>query len=321
MSREIKYEIKIILLTFLNFIIFRPLTFVAQIFPEQTKNKFNDRLIRLINKMFGFQKKLMVETQTIKYDIRKYRDTYDRVGMDLYTRNVDPEILFKDKLVLDLGCGVGGKDLEMLKFDPKLVYGIDLSDRNIGYAKEIINNTNENNLKFEHIDLFDLDQNSMQFDTIVSYTVFEHIDKHLLLPILNKSYELLNSGGYMLIVFNHYNDKFGSHLKEYVHFPWPQIIFEEDQLFRFWNKSLLTDPNITEDSYFPKSYVHGIGSHNEDCFMNLNKVSIEEFKDIILQTKFMLEKVDLYSEFELLKKYKILPKKYLRGSAVYVLKK
>jgi 2-polyprenyl-3-methyl-5-hydroxy-6-metoxy-1,4-benzoquinol methylase len=255
-----------------------------------------------------------------KSNARFYRDNYDHKGLKLYSYLLPPKILFNQKCVLDFGCGLGGKTFAILKHKPKKIIGIDLSKRNIKLAKELINSKNKKHISFFNKNLFDFQKNK-QFNTILSFTVFEHIDRNLLLLVLNKMYDLLKDNGIVIIVLNHYNDKFGMHLKEYIYHPWPQTLFEEKILFKFWDKEFKNDKNITKNSYFPIEYNHGLDGHNSDCFMNLNKVSIIEFENIIRKSNLKYLKKDLYSKSFLLKIFPFLPKKYLIGSAIYYLVK
>lgn len=307
------------ILSLFLFLLLKPLILISSTILSKKKVEFICfNLIKFVNILFFINKKNSLRNNELKYDVRIYRDTSDRNGLNLYFKGDHPNKIITNKKILDIGCGVGGKDFEFIKFNPQKVVGIDLSSRNIEYAKELINEFNKNKLFFYHKDLFSLNE---KFDTIISFTVFEHIDRNLLLPILNKTYDLLNNKGMMIIVFNHYNDKFGAHLKEYIYHPWPQILFREDILFKFWNDRFKKDKNIDKDSYFPIEYLHGVNKHNSDCFMNLNKVSITEFEKIINQSKLKLIKKYFYSKSFLLKIFQFLPKKYLMGSVVYYLRK
>ncbi|MEP7104022.1 MAG: class I SAM-dependent methyltransferase [Candidatus Dojkabacteria bacterium] len=314
-------EIRDILLSIVLFIFFKPVLLVGRLLLSKKAYKaLSFKLITFTNNVFGYYRDQLSDYNKIKYDMRKYRDTYDRKGLELYFQLVSAEDLFLNKKILDFGCGVGGKALEILKYNPEHVMGIDLSKRDIDYAKELLNDSNKSKLFFEYKDILDL-KDPESFDSIVSFTVFEHVDTPLLLPILDKMYELLKKNGNLLIVFNHFNDRFGSHLKEYIFHPWPQSLFDEEMIYEYWNQSLISDKNSNDNSYFPKNYRHGVGNHNEDCYINLNKLNISDFEKIIKQTKFKyVDRYD-YSRLKILDKLNFLPSKYLQGSSVYYLKK
>lgn len=310
-----------LLISLFLWIILKPLLISSKyLFSYKVYIEINFMLIKLTNILFFYNQLKLKQLVREQYNLRKFRDSYDRGGLELYFKILNSEVLFKNKYILDLGCGVGGKDFEILKYNPKKIIGIDLSSRNIKYAKELINKKDKSKLEFLKKDIFTF-ENKETFDTIISFTVFEHIDKNLLLSILNKIGKIIKGDGNILIVYNHFNDKFGSHLKEYIYHPWPQSIFEEKILFDYWNKKLDNDSNLTKDSYFPKLYRHGTQSHNSDCFMNLNKFSIKEFEEVIKKSDLKLIERYHYSKSILLKILPFLPKKYLEGSALYYLKK
>ncbi len=311
-------EVYIALVSITLYFFFKPfIILLKKILSKKNYEKISFILITFINYFYITERIQLKRNNKIKYDIKKYRDVYDRGGLNLYFKYFSPNEIITNKKILDFGCGVGGKDFELIKYSPKKIVGIDLSNRNIKYAKELINGLNKDKLFFYNKDISSINE---KFDTIISYTVFEHVNKNLLLTVLNKMYTLLNKNGIILIVFNHYNDKLGMHLKEYIYHPWPQTLFEEKILFEYWNKNFFEDDKVNNKSYFSIEYKHGLAKHNSDCFMNLNKISIYEFEKIIKKTKFKYLGKDLYSKSLLLKIMPFLPKKYLIGSAVYYLK-
>jgi SAM-dependent methyltransferase len=315
----IGYELYVALISFFLWLLCKPLLFVATwIFSKPANERLRFHLLSLINQLYFMDRKRILSINETKYDIEQYQDTYDRAGIELYLRHFAASEIFTDKKILDIGCGVGGKDAEILRFSPKAVYGIDLSERNIEAALSLADREGHEKLHFEKKSLYDITDT---YDTVVSFTVFEHIDRCQLPCMLSHIARVLSNTGIAIIVFNHYDDKFGMHLKEYIYHPWPQTIFEEDFLFRYWNKKLRSDNRITDRSYFPVEYEHGIESHNADCFMNLNRVSASEFSGMIKYSPLHCLDVDFYNKSPLLRVFPFLPKKYLQGSAVYYLRK
>jgi len=277
------------------------------------------RMIDGINCLFPIAAYKQKRLNALKKDIRRYRDTYDRRGLDAYFALLSPEELIGDKVVLDLGCGVGGKTAELLKYGPRNIVGLDLSKRNIAIARELITDRNRARISFVSCNLLAWRENGA-FDSIVSYTAFEHIDKDSLGATLQKMYDLLKPGGRVEIVFNHYHDRFGSHLKEYIYHPWPQTLFPDGILYSYWNIKRRSEGETSPDSYYPGGYEQGRAG-DTDCFMSLNKLSIAEFEAVIRKTPFLYEGKHLYSKSCMLALIPFLPGKYLIGSAVYLLRK
>jgi len=288
------------------------------ILPKNIHQKLSTALIPITDLFFLPEKKQLNTLRAIKYDLRRYRDTYDRLGLELYFKVLDPKTLFHQKVVLDFGCGVGGKCLEILKFHPKKLTGIDLSKRNIAYAQELTDRQNKKILSFRHLDIGLLPSTS-KYDTVVSYTVFEHIPKDEIVSILNHFHRLLRPSGHAVIVFNHYQDRYGSHLKEYIYHPWPQLLFDEQDLNLYWNQKLREDKNITPNSYFPVEYLHGFEKSNHDCYMNLNRLSKNDFLTLIKGSKMTCQRLYPYSTPSLPFKPPLFPKECFEGSFVYLL--
>lgn len=310
------------IISILLYILLKPLLVILKnTLSKKNYKNINYLLITIINYIFFYDRIRQKKFNIIKSDIRKYRDTYDTQWLDLYFKILSQKELFENKSILDLWCWIWWKCFEIAKkYKPKNITWIDLSERNIKYAKELINDWNKNILKYEYMDLFNIKDNNI-YDTIISFTVFEHIDKYILLKILNKSYEILKNNWNLVIVFNHYNDKFWAHLKEYIYHPWPQSMFDEEILFSYWNKELKDDTIMNENSYFPPDYRHWFDWHNSDCFMNLNKLNIKDFEEIINESKLKYIKRYDYSKSLFLKVFPFLPSKYLEWSVIYNLRK
>ena len=101
------------------------------------------------------------------------------------------EISWKNKKVLDVGCGTGLFAYSVAKAGAKHVLGIDFSLEAINLAKE---NHKHKNLNFEHKDAKNI---SEKFDVIVSVGTLEHMDDPLMtLKILKKH---LNPKGKIII--------------------------------------------------------------------------------------------------------------------------
>jgi SAM-dependent methyltransferase len=115
------------------------------------------------------------------------------------------------KLVLDLGCGHGGKTVYYaVSTSPKLAVGVDID---FSFVRE--------GLKFAHFEgvwtasftqarAEALPFASQRFDSIFSHDVFEHVDN--LDWTLQECYRLLKPDGKLFAVFPPYFHPFGAHL-------------------------------------------------------------------------------------------------------------
>jgi SAM-dependent methyltransferase len=255
-------------------------------------------------------------------DLETYWRTHDGQDFDLYAAALGEPRWYEGRRILDFGCGVGRKSYEMARGGAAEVLGIDASARNIEVAKRMAGNVE--NLRFLVTMAEDLGpEHSGRFDDVVSFTVFEHVSD---VPgALTQVFRLLRPGGRAVIVYQHYDDRNGSHLKEFVQHPWPQLIFPEEALFDFWNRRLAEAQARGEMHYFPPGYRHGFSEHNQDCFMNLNRHTVEDFEAMVPGSGLVLEREFFYSRSPLLARLPFLARSplasNLRGSAVYVLRR
>ncbi len=92
-----------------------------------------------------------------------------------------PKFIWKPKIV-DVGCG-GGWGANILSQEGDFVWGIDIDDRSILWAKEVFTR-NKNNiyytpqLSFEVVDILNEPRELMAFDIVVCIEVIEHIEDY-----------------------------------------------------------------------------------------------------------------------------------------------
>lgn len=114
---------------------------------------------------------------------------------------------------LDLGCGIGRHIvyLDDLGFD---VYGIDISDEAINFAKKYFDNIKKSYLKDKIVvgSITDLPYPNVFFDFIVSHGVLDSMSFNIAQKGINEIYRVLKKGGllYFDVVsgcdYNHYRE-------------------------------------------------------------------------------------------------------------------
>ena len=102
------------------------------------------------------------------------------------------EVSWKDKTVLDVGCGTGMMPYSIAKKGARHVLGIDYSKEAIGVARHLFN---EKNLSFECTDISRL--KGKKFDVITTLGTLEHVDDPL--AVLRKLKSMLNPGGSLIV--------------------------------------------------------------------------------------------------------------------------
>jgi SAM-dependent methyltransferase len=117
------------------------------------------------------------------------RDRFDRIPQKF------GEELGPGKHVLDAGCGNGMLSYRAWQRGAN-VLGISIKQNEVDQCRDLFNrqqNISEDRLKFQNINLYDLDPKDATFDTIICTEVLEHIvnDK----GICEKFFQLLKPGG------------------------------------------------------------------------------------------------------------------------------
>lgn len=146
-SKSVKEFLLLIKVSIIQ-IIFKPIIFFSKILPKNIRNLINLRLISFSNLFFKKEEKKLKKLKNLKYDIKRYQEHYHKYGIELYFKITDSKTLFTQKNILDFGCGLGGKDIEILKYLPKKIIGIDTSKRNIKYANQLTTYKNKKNISF-----------------------------------------------------------------------------------------------------------------------------------------------------------------------------
>ena len=166
----------------------------------------------------------------------KYFD-YSKSENEKFWRRLGIKPNFKNKTVLDFGCGHGALSIDIGLLGAKSVIGIDLEEKLINFAKKNLKKNFlflENKINFEKIDILKT-QIKDKYDVIVSKDTFEHTVN--LPEVLKKMYNLLNEGGRIYLgfgpLYNFYN---GDHGRLNMYLPWFHLLFNEKFLVNRINK-------------------------------------------------------------------------------------
>ena len=198
-----------------------------------------------------------------------------------YLEKVTTEEMFKDKVVLDIGCGAAGKTLYYASLGAKKVYGIDVVPR---YEKEAYSLAKEKGLEdrfcFILGDASNMDFEDNTFDVIIINDAIEHVSEPL--KVLNECHRVLKKGGRIYLNFPPYHHPFGAHLSDAIGFPWVHLFFSTSTLIEVY-KDLVKDlPDGKERIDFRISK----DSSGKEYFSYINKMTIKRFNRILSQTDF-----------------------------------
>lgn len=270
----------------------------------------NEEICYIKTKLTADFLKKMAEKQTQM----SFQDAFDRfVGAYKLLNFFDNKLNFKNKVVLDVGCGTGNGALALTKKGTLKVVGIDINFEDFGYnyfnemAKLLEVSTD--NMKFikgnicdEHI--FE----SENFDIVVAIDSFEHISNPG--KALKNCNDFLKPDGYLVIDIGPlYYSPIGHHLWGYFPKetePWAHLRYKDI------------------------SKVKDISDWSLDHFNNLNKLTVGEIRSYIksLNLEIIHENIgrcgkDMYKQYAAEIDHYIVPNKedLFMESVTYVLKK
>ncbi|WIF96027.1 class I SAM-dependent methyltransferase [Caminicella sporogenes] len=192
------------------------------------------------------------------------------------------EEMFKDKTVLDVGCGAAGKSLYYASQGAEKVYGIDPIK---SYKEEAEKLAEKKGLKdkFEFIigDAANLPFEDNFFDTIILNDAMEHVD----MPekVLDECYRTLKKGGRVYINFPPYNHPYGAHLSDAIGIPWVHLFFSDKTLIEVY-KDLVKD---LPDGQSRINFRISRDKQGREYFSYINKMTIKRFNKIISRAKFV----------------------------------
>ena len=196
--------------------------------------------------------------------------SFGKIENEKFWRRLGGKPVFKNKSVLDFGCGHGALCVDIAQSNVKNIMGIDLEDELLKFANDNLKKNYQSFtgvIKFEKKDILK-DNIQQKYDYIVSKDTFEHT---LNLPkVLDKMYELLNFGGKAYIgfgpLYNFYN---GDHGRTKMYLPWFHLLFPEKIIINRYNKNHLNKIEHIQD-------------------LGLSKYSLKNYEDFFKNSKFKI---------------------------------
>lgn len=188
---------------------------------------------------------------------------------------------FRDKVVLDIGCGAAGKTLYYASQGVRKIYGIDVVERYEEEANALARQKGMEHLfQFVLADAADTGFEDNFFDTIIMNDAMEHVEKPL--EVLRECYRVLKPGSRLYINFPPYYHPCGAHLSDAIGFPWIHLFFHEQTLIKVY-KDLVKDlPDGDERIRFRIS----VDETGREYLSYINKMTIRRFRKLLKQVDF-----------------------------------
>lgn len=192
------------------------------------------------------------------------------------------ETMFQDKVVLDIGCGAGGKTIYYASQGVKQIIGLEILDRYREEAEKLAQ-------KYHQEDVFtymvgDASQTTFRentFDTIIMNDAMEHVADPE--AVLMECHRILKPGGHLYINFPPYNHPYGAHLSDAIAIPWVHVLFSESTLIAAYQDLLKGHPDYQERMSFRFSHDEKGKAH----ITYINRMTIHRFRKILLTIPFV----------------------------------
>ena len=218
-----------------------------------------------------------------------------------YTQVKSTDEMFKDKAVLDIGCGAGGKSLYYASLGAKKVDGVDIVEH---YADESAHLAKakgfDDVFTFHLCDASKLEFEDNTFDTIIMNDSMEHVAKPE--EVLKECHRVLKKGGKLYINFCPYYHPYGAHLSDVIGFPWVHLFFGEKTMIEAYKELVkdMPDRDMRINFRFSKD------KNGRETISYINKMTIKRFNNILKNSQF--SKIDYYNEVPLRNVFKPLAK-------------
>lgn len=198
-----------------------------------------------------------------------------------YTDVKTEEQMFKDKVVLDIGCGAAGKSLYYASKGAKKVYGVDVVEHYKEESEKLAAQKGlSDKFEFRLCDAAKLDFEDKTFDTIIMNDSMEHVDKPEM--VLKECYRVLKDDGKLFVNFCPYYHPYGAHLSDVIGFPWVHMFFSEKTMILAY-KDLIKD---MPDKDMRIKFRFSKDENGNETISYINKMTIKRFNRILKQSDF-----------------------------------
>ncbi len=239
-------------------------------------SKFGEKVLKTINPIFPkqvhpFNLQLDKKMTYAEWEFEKGQDT-----IKFYLEKFTTDEMFKDKEVIDFGCGAGGKSMYYASLGAKHVTGVDIVEH---YAEDSAKFAKEKGFEdvftFKIADATNLPFNDDSFDTAIMNDFMEHVNKPE--EALKEALRVVKPGGRIYLNFPPYSHPFGAHLSDAINMPWCHKFFSESTCINVY-KDLVKDLPDGEDRI---KFRFSTDENGKEYISYINKMTIKRFNKIL----------------------------------------
>lgn len=222
---------------------------------------------------------------------------------EFFRNTFDAKATIREKIVLDFGCGYGGRTVEYARLGgARFVYGVEPAETHTAMAQQYARSVNVENVEFRTCGQTTLPLPDSSVDVVVSYDVLEHVESPRL--SVAELFRVIRPGGTALLVFPVYWGMRSHHLDYISTLPGLHWLFSAQTLVQAVNSILAGDTDMarfgTREQPSPvrgfdgRRYVlpnlNGLsGSHLKALFSSFSVVDIR--RHVVLRSKPRLRKI------------------------------
>ena len=204
----------------------------------------------------------------------QYRKGKDTIQFFLEVRTA--EEMFKDKQVLDMGCGAAGKSLYYCSLGAKKVTGVEIVGHYEAEANALAKELGyEDKFEFVCASAFELPFPDNSFDTIIMNDFMEHVSDPK--RTLKEALRLIRPTGAIYINFPPYYHPTGAHLSDVINMPWVHLFFTENMLVTAYKELVKGLPDEKERLELRISR----DENGREYFGYINKMTLKKFKKVL----------------------------------------
>lgn len=242
---------------------------------------FSEKLLLNLNKLF----KVPVHPFNLQNEGKMtYAEWQYEKGADtikFYTEVKTTDEMFKDKIVLDIGCGAAGKSLYYASKGAKEVHGVDVVASYEEQSKKLAVEKGYDDIFTFHLgDAAKLEFGDNTFDTIIMNDSMEHVSKPD--KVLKECFRVLKTGGKLYVNFCPYHHPFGAHLSDVMGFPWVHLFFSEKTMINAYKELIKAMP----DKDMRTSFRFSTDESGKETISYINKMTIKRFRRILKNSDF-----------------------------------
>lgn len=238
---------------------------------------------RLARRLLAGRAHPEAQDQAVYFETQ-YRTTYDRFRMHM--EGVD----LKDKVVFDVGCGLGGRSLAWIDLGAKRVVNVDINRQELEVGRDLLARHYPDRLgRIDHRHPSELSAEAPG-DVAILFDVFEHLVDPA--SVLREVDSWLRPGGLVWIgSIGWYNYRASHCTGGLIPIPWCQVLFSEAAIIRTI-RTLLHSPD-----YVPNVWDRLYGLDRWDSVSTLrdrpgeplNLLSLRRIRAVLRETPFRLE--------------------------------